>query len=308
MHLKAHRYFAKVAATGSFSATARHFKVPASSVSRFIAALEQELGQQLLYRHTRAVRLTDVGERYYAQIRAVLDLLDAADEEITGNLGRIRGLVRLNVPAALGRLHFARLAIELQGLYPELIIELSLNDEFIDPVEEGADIVLRVGQLEDSGLIGRLICRQQYLVCASPAYLAAQGEPATPEELAEHACLVHRTSVGTERWHFQRPGDEQRLAVEVSGPLRSNNSEVLLQAVLAGRGIGLFPSWLLDPQSFARGDLKPLLPDWEAALHAAPSPMHLISPENRLRSPKVRAVWDFLLEAIGSPPYWDFPR
>lgn len=307
MHLKAHRYFAKVAATGSFSATARHFKVPASSVSRFIAALEQELGQQLLYRHTRAVRLTDVGERYYAQIRTVLDLLDAADEEMAGQLGHIRGLVRINVPAALGRLHFARLAIELQALHPELIIDLSLDDAFIDPVEEGADIVLRLGRLEDSGLIGRLICQQQYRVCASPAYLAAHGEPATPEELAERVCLVHRSSVGAERWHFRRPGDEPWQAVEVSGPLRSNNSEVLLQAVLAGRGIGLFPSWLLDPQAFARGELAQLLPGWEAALHARPSPMHLISPENRLRSPKVRAVWDFLLHAIGSPPRWDFP-
>ena len=131
MHLKAHRYFAMVAVTGSFSATAKHFQVPASSVSRFIATLELEVGQQLLYRNTRAVKLTDAGERYYSQIRTVLELLDAADEEITGNLGVIRGLVRINAPAAFGRLHLSRSMIELQSIFPELSIELTLTDEFV---------------------------------------------------------------------------------------------------------------------------------------------------------------------------------
>lgn len=305
MQLKAQRYLAMVAVTGSFSATARHFRVPASSVSRFIAALEQEAGQQLLYRNTRGVKLTDAGERYYVQIRTVLELLDAADEELAGNAGSIRGLVRINAPAAFGRLHFGKLIIELQSVYPELITELTLTDDFIDPVREGADIIFRVGHLEDSGLIGRQICQQRYVLCASPAYLRARGEPKTPEELIDHDCLVHTGNGGSERWYFRLPDDGLPSVVDVTGPIRSNNSEMLLQAALAGKGVVLLPSWLMDRARIENNELKILLPHLEGAVNASPSQMHLISPENRLRSNKVRAVWDYLINAIGSPPYWD---
>jgi DNA-binding transcriptional LysR family regulator len=165
MQLKAHRFFAMVAVTGSFSATARHFQVPASSVSRFIASLEREVGQQLLYRNTRAVKLTDAGERYYVQIREVLDLLDTANEEVAGTSGSIRGLVRINAPVALGHLHIVKLLEGLYAHFPELSVELTVTDAFIDPVQEGIDLTFRVGHLEDSGLIGRKIC----VTCLRPA-------------------------------------------------------------------------------------------------------------------------------------------
>ncbi|APW37916.1 LysR family transcriptional regulator [Rhodoferax koreense] len=305
MHLKAHRFFAMVALTGSFSATARHFQVPASSVSRFIAALERELGLQLLYRNTRAVKLTDAGERYCLQIREVLDLLDAANEEVSGKGREIRGLVRINAPVALGRLHIAKL---LDGLYrqcPALTVELTLTDTFIDPVQEGADITLRVGHLEDSGLIGRKICDQHYVLCASAGYVKQHGRPRSPQDLREHACLVYQGTGGAQRWFFRRPGSDALEVVEVEGPLRSNNAEVLVQAALDGRGLVLFPSWLFSRESFSRTALVRLLPEWEASVEATPSQIHLLSPGNRLRARKVRVVWDFLLEAIGTPPYWD---
>lgn len=195
MHLKAHRFFAMVAVTGSFSATARHFQVPASSVSRFVAALEREVGQQLLYRNTRAVKLTEAGERYYLQIREVLELLDAAHEEITGKGAEIRGLVRINAPVALGHLHIVHLLNGLYEKYPQLTVELTVTDAFIDPVQEGADITFRVGHMEDSGLIGRRICDQQHVLCASPGYLEKHGTPTMPEELREHCCLDRKSVV-----------------------------------------------------------------------------------------------------------------
>ncbi|WP_342655291.1 LysR family transcriptional regulator [Pseudomonas sp. F3-2] len=305
MQLKAQRYLAMVATTGSFSATARHFRVPASSVSRFIAALEVEAGQQLLYRNTRGVKLTEAGERYYLQIRTVLELLDAADEELAGNVGKIRGIVRVNAPATFGRLHLGKLVTELRSLYPDLIIEVTVTDELIDPVKEGADIVFRIGHLEDSGLIGRRICEQRHVLCASPEYLSQHDEPQTPDQLRDHSCLVHITNGGSERWYFRGPEGGLPTAVDVTGPIRSNNSELLLHAALAGEGIVLVPSWLLKSDAFKTRQLKRLLPGFEGAVNAVPSQMHLISPENRLRSHKVRAVWDFLIEAIGSPPYWD---
>lgn len=305
MHLKAHRFFAMVAVTGSFSATARHFQVPASSVSRFIAALEREVGQQLLYRNTRAVKLTDAGERYYVQIREVLELLDAADEDVTGKAGGIRGLVRINAPVAFGHLHLVNLLNGLSALYPELTVDLTVTDAFIDPVQEGADITFRVGHLEDSGLIGRKICDQQYIVAASAAYLQQHGTPQSPQELRNHACLVYKGSGGPQRWYFRRPDNQASEIIEVHGPLRSNDGEVLLQAALAGRGIVFFPSWIFSRESFRQKQMIRLLPDWVGAVEPTPSQIHLISPENRLRSQKVRAVWDYFLDAIGSPPYWD---
>ncbi|MCA4960779.1 LysR family transcriptional regulator [Pseudomonas sp. Y24-6] len=305
MHLKAHRYFAMVAVTGSFSATARHFRVPASSVSRFIAALEREVGQQLLYRNTRAVKLTDAGERYYVQIREVLELLDAANEEVTGKGGEIRGLVRINAPVAFGSLHIVKLLNGLYDRYPQLTVELTVTDAFIDPVQEGADITFRVGHLEDSGLIGRKICDQQYVLCASADYLAKHGKPASPDDLQDQACLVYKGTGGAQRWYFRKPASNEVTIIEVHGPLRSNNAQVLVEAALAGRGIVFFPSWLFSRESFINKQLIQLLPDWEGAVEESPSQIHLISPENRLRSQKVRVVWDYFISAIGSPPYWD---
>lgn len=305
MHLKAHRFFAMVAVTGSFSATARHFQVPASSVSRFIAALEREVGQQLLYRNTRAVKLTDAGERYYVQIREVLDLLDAADEDVSGKVGDIRGLVRINAPVAFGHLHIVKLLNGLYEKYPELTVELNVTDEFIDPVQGGADIIFRVGHLPDSGLIGRKICDQRYVLCASAAYVEKQGAPQSPQDLAHHACLVYKGVSGVQRWHFRHPGDSSVEIIDPNGPLRSNNGLVLMEAALEGRGLVFFPSWLFSKESFKNKQLIRLLPEWEGSVESSPSQIHLLSPENRLRSQKVRVVWDYFLNAIGSPPYWD---
>jgi DNA-binding transcriptional LysR family regulator len=305
MHLKAHRFFAMVAVTGSFVATARHFQVPPSSVSRFIAALEREVGQQLLYRNTRAVKLTDAGERFYLQIREVLDLLDAANEEVMGKGADVRGLVRINAPAVLGRLHIAHLVNLLQARYPELEVELTLTDAFIDPVQEGTHVTVRVGHLQDSGLIGRKVCDQHYVLCASPEYLERHGIPQSPDALKHHSCLVYKGHFGAQRWYFRQTDDGPQQVIDVHGPLRSNNAEVLVQAALAGRGIVLFPSWLFSRDSFKQQALVVLLPAWTASVDAIPGQIHLVSPENRLRSHKVRAVSDFLLDAIGSPPYWD---
>ncbi|WP_407316539.1 LysR substrate-binding domain-containing protein [Pseudomonas sp. nanlin1] len=305
MHLKAQRFFAMVAQTGSFAATARHFQFPASSVSRFIAALEEELGQQLLYRNTRAVKLTEAGERYYVQIREVLELLDAAHEDAASKGSDVRGLVRINAPVALGRGHIARLVKGLHERHPELVVELTLTDLFVDPVQEGADITLRVGHLEDSGLIGRTIGNQRYVLCASAQYLEQRGVPQCPADLGQHSCLVYKSLSGAQKWYFRRHEADAPEVISVDGPLRSNNAEALVEAALAGLGIVFFPTWLFSQDNFRRGRLIKLLPEWIGAVENNPSQIHLITPENRLRSKKVKAVTDYLIEAIGNPPYWD---
>ncbi|MFJ4145235.1 LysR family transcriptional regulator [Pseudomonas sp. NPDC089734] len=305
MQIKALRYFLTVATTGSFLATARLFGVPASSVSRFIAALEKELGQQLFYRSTRAVRLTEEGEHFYLQVREAIELLDSAADQLAHRDAGIRGLVRINAPEALGRLHVAPLVNDLQVRYPDLSVELTLTDTFIDPVQEGADITVRVGGLMDSGLIGRMAVPQRYVLAASPDYLARHGSPATPDDLARHNCLLYKGKSGMQRWYFRRSDEDVLKVFDVSGQLRSNNAEALVAAAVAGRGLVLFPTWVFRKESFQNGSLISVLPEWEVAASAQESFIQILSPENRLRSRKVREVSAFLVEAIGSPPYWD---
>jgi DNA-binding transcriptional LysR family regulator len=305
MHLQALRYFLMVSTSGSFLATARHFEVPASSVSRFIASLEKELGQQLFYRSTRAVRLTEQGQRYYSQVREAVELLDSAADQLAHRDAGIRGLVRINAPEGLGRLHIAHLVNELQAKYPDLSVELTLTDTFIDPVQEGADVTIRVGRLLDSGLIGKVVSAHRYFLAASPEYLAIRGTPQTPEDLLRHSCLLYKGQQGPQRWYFRRSSKENFEPLDVSGPLRSNNAEVLVAAALAGRGIVLFPSWLFAPTSFKDRKLVSLLTDWDISASAEDLYIQILSPENRLRSHKVREVSAFLVDAIGSPPYWD---
>lgn len=305
MNIQALRYFLMVSTTGSFLATARHFEVPASSVSRFVASLEKELGQQLFYRSTRAVRLTEQGQRYYSQVREAVELLDSAADQLTHRDAGIRGLVKINAPEALGRLHIARLVNELQRQYPDLSVELTLTDAFIDPVQEGADVTIRVGQLVDSGLIGKVVSAQRYLIAASPEYLERRGIPQTPADLMQHNCLLYKGQQGPQRWYFRRASRENFESLDVRGSLRSNNAEVLVAAAVAGRGIVLFPSWLFAPKCFKDRKLVSLLTDWDISASAEGLYIQILSPENRLRSHKVREVSAFLVNAIGSPPYWD---
>ncbi|MBJ7515836.1 MAG: LysR family transcriptional regulator [Stenotrophomonas sp.] len=305
MQLKALRYFLMVASSGSFLATARHYQVPASSVSRHVAALEKDLGRQLLYRSTRAVSLTEEGERFLAQAREAIELLDQAADEIGGSSGDIRGLVRINAPEAFGRLHVADAVHALQDRHPGLSVELTLTDAFIDPVQEAADIIIRIGVPVDSGLIGHVIPGNTQRLLASPGYLAQHGAPAVPADLLQHHCLVYKGQLGAQRWYFQRAGEGPVETINVSGPLRSNNAEVLLAAALKGRGIVLFPTWLLDPGTLQRRELVALLPQWSASAMAEQAQIQLLSPQSRLRSRKIREVTAFLQQWLGTRPYAD---
>lgn len=305
MQLKALRYFVMVATTGSFSATAQHFQVPSSSVSRFISKLEQEIGQQLFYRNTRSVRLTEIGEKYFIQIKDVLDTLDFANEEATGKNSNVRGLVRINTAVALGRLHISRIVNKLHDVYPDLSVELILTDIFIDPVQEGVDIAIRIGSLQDSALIARKVCDQTYVLCASPEYLERYGTPETPQDIQKHQCLVYKGVSGSQRWYFRQDELDKPIEIEPQGPLKSNNAEVLVSAALESRGIILFPTWIFEENYFKNNKLVKLLPQWLCTVEPYTVGIHLVSPENRIRSKKVRTVLDFILKEIGNPPYWD---
>ncbi|MBP1849794.1 LysR family transcriptional regulator [Rhizobium halophytocola] len=297
------RLFLDVAASGSFSEAARRNGLPPSSVSRHIQALEQQLGQNLLFRHTRAVTLTEIGAIYCGEVRDVLAALDLASERARGAADAPSGLLRINAPVAFGRRHIAPLLAAYQARHRQVEIDLALTDGFIDPVAESTDIVIRIGRMPDSSLTGRQLTPQRYVLAASPDYLERHGDAPTPEALPQHNCLIYKGTNGAQKWYFRQAGEAFRSTV-VRGNLTSNNAESLVEAALAGQGLVLFPTWLLHEELRA-GRLVALMPDREASIDTATYGIHLIYPESRLRSLKVRSFRDYLIEAIGAPPYWD---
>lgn len=296
------RLFARVAALGSFTQAALEAGLPASSVSRHIAALEKHLAQRLLYRHTRAVRLTDAGERYYAHIRDALEQIDLAGETLNGPASEPRGTLRLNAPVALGRLHLVPLLGAFRQRYPQIQVDLTLSDAYIDPVQ--ADLTLRVSRLEDASYVARPVGQQRWVLCASPAYLARHGRPQQPSDLPRHSCLLYKGPHGIRRWHFRRPGQGRFEPVVEHGAFVSNNGEALVDAARLGQGLVLFPTWLLY-HALRAGELVPLLEDWEGSEATASVPIHLIYPHGRYLPPKVTLFLEHVLASWGQPPYWD---
>ncbi|MFN2411229.1 MAG: LysR family transcriptional regulator [Halomonas sp.] len=304
IRLMALRLFVRVASSGSFAEAARYFDLPASSVSRHIAGLERTLGQRLLYRHTRAVRLTDAGERYYQDIRHVLESLDLATEQVIGGSKHPQGVLRINAPVAFGRRHIAPLLSRFQDENAAVEVELTLSDAFIDPVQEGADVVIRVGALDDSSLVARQLAAQRFVACAAPAYIARHGQPSHPEALGEHNCLIYKGTRGEQPWYFHTHENTQAQRFPVTGNLYSNNAESLVEAALQGQGIVLFPTWLLF-DALLDGALVPILEQYHPMGEATREGIHAIYPENRLRSQKVATFLAYLVAQIDDPPYWD---
>lgn len=303
MDLNALLVFERVAATGSFTAAARHFRRAVSSISRQIRGLEDSVGQPLLYRHTRAVTLTEAGRRYYEEIRDILERLDMATEALSQPQAEPSGVLRINAPAAFGQHQIVPLLYHFQQRYPGIKVELFLNDRVVDPVREGHDVTFRVGNLSDSSLVARRLAPMNYAVAASPDYLARRGTPETPEALSEHNCLIYQGELGRQRWYFQR-GNTAEVAYEVDGSLASNDAESLLRAAALGQGLILFPTWLLATE-LARGALVEVLQPWRCEVMPGRRDLYVLTRERRLSTPKVKAFMQHLFETVTPVPPWD---
>lgn len=304
MDLNALRVFERVAATGSFTAAARHFHRAVSSVSRQIRGLEESVGQPLLYRHTRAVTLTEAGARYYEEVRDILERLDVATDELAEPAAELNGTLRINAPVAFGQRQVVPLLNHFQRLYPSLKAELQLNDRVVDPVREGHDVTFRVGELTDSSLIARCLAPMNYVLAASPGYIRAHGEPESPESLINHNCLLYQGEMGRQRWFFQTSDETRATPFEVTGNLYSDDAISLVQAALLGQGLVMFPTWLIADE-LRSGALVALLDSWRCEVNPGRRDIHVLTSERRLRSPKVRAFLDYLFESLAPLPPWD---
>ncbi len=304
MDLNALRIFERVAATGSFTATARHFHRAVSSVSRQIASLEEALGQQLFYRHTRAVTLTEAGLRYYQEVREILERLDLATEALTAPNTAPSGVLRLNAAVAFGQRQIVPILHHFQRRYPAIKSELMLTDQLTDPVREGIDITFRVGELADSTLVARRLASMNYVVVAAPTYIQRCGRPNTPDDLEHHDCLLYQGEMGRQRWYFHHAEQPQAFAYKVDGSLYSNDAESLVRAALMGQGLVMFPTWLIADE-LASGKLLPLLEAWRCEVVPGRRDIHVLYAQRRLHTRKVSAFLDHLFEMVGSTPEWD---
>jgi DNA-binding transcriptional LysR family regulator len=281
--------FVEVVENGSFSAAARRARLPVSSVSRGVARLEDALGVRLLQRTTRKLALTEAGRDYFARMRTVIGEARAATSAVAGRAQEPRGVVRITAPPGLQ--HLASLLAEIVGQYPELQIDLSLTMRSVDLVEEGMDLAIRGGNLEDSSLIAHRIGASDFLAVAAPSYLKVHGVPRTPGDLKQHACIGFRTRAGLLPWRLAGPAGKREVAVR--GPLVCDDLSFVRQAALEGAGIGLLPRPLVIEELRARR-LTRVLPRWSMA----ESSLYVLWPSRRLLPARVAVVRDHLVAGL----------
>jgi DNA-binding transcriptional LysR family regulator len=281
--------FVAIVDAGSLSAAARRLESSAAAVSRQLSALEEELGARLINRTTRRLTLTEGGRSYYERCKRILGDLDEAEAELSEHQVAPAGRLVVSAPVPFGSRFLAPVLADFMRQYPQVDIDLSLTDRFVSLVEEGFDVALRIGPLGDSTLIARRLGSFRRVVCGAPAYLAKLGEPKEPADLARYKCLIFTRLFDAYDWHFAKDGRE--IPVRVSGSLRTDSMDVVLQAALDGAGLCLANSWQLR-EHVAAGRLKVLLRDYELP----EVPINIVYPHARLLSAKVRAFIEFMVE------------
>ncbi|CAN7739423.1 LysR family transcriptional regulator [Variovorax sp. LjRoot290] len=300
--LQAMRTFVRVVEAGSFSAVAHEQDSSQSAVSKQVAALERALGARLLTRTTRSLALTEEGERYFEQARRLVDEIAEAEAGLRRGERQLGGWLRVAASVGFGRLKLMPVVQSFLEKHPEVRIDLRLSDGFIDLVEQGIDVAVRIGELQDSSLIARRAGTTHRMLVAHRRYMRALPKArqrlVAPEDLADHNCIVYTEIAMRNDWPFTAgPGAPHTVGttrtVRVEGNLQTNSSEVIRAAVMSGMGIGYSPAWLFDAE-LASGEVLRLLPDWPAL----EIPIHLVSPRERRHSAKVRAFAEHVAQAL----------
>lgn len=290
--------FVQVVEAGSFALAAERLNISRAMVSKHVQQLEDRLGVRLLHRTTRRLSLTEAGTAYYERCGAVLDALDEADVAAAQLALTPKGTLKVNAPVAFGTRHLYPAIAEYLRSYPEVKLDLTLQDEQVDLVKEGVDMALRVGQLGDSSLVARRLAPARLAVCGSPDYFAKYGVPRTPEDLKRHNCLGYAYSEFPETWHFT--GRDGEHAIQISGNMRANNGEVLRAAAIDGLGIALQPTFIVGDDLKA-GTLQAVLSHYTPEEFS----IYAVYPSRRHQSVKLRMFIDFLINRFGPEPYWD---
>ncbi len=287
--------FVTVVERGSFTAAADLLGLSKQFISRRLMQLEARLGVRLINRSTRRLDITPVGQAYYERVTRILADVEEAEQVISHQRTTPRGTLRLSAPMSFGTLYLGSLLPAFLMRYPDISIELELSDRRVDMLEEGFDMAIRIGSLQDSTLIARPLGASEMITCCSPDYLQTQGAPQTPEELSSHECLLYGHGRQAE-WLYQRSGSPARISVR--GRYRVNNGELLRDAAMAGLGITLLPSFIVGPE-LRTGRLIRLLDKFQPpALN-----IYALYPQHRQISLLIRVFSDYLHETLSQSAF-----
>jgi len=282
------RAFVQVFDAGGFSAAARQHGRSKALLSKYVTDLEDYLGVRLMNRTTRKLSLTEAGEAYYREASQLLQQLDDLDASISDQTAAPRGLLRISAPRNFGERTLAPAIFEFLLRYPEVSLDLRLEDRYVDLVDEGIDLALRISTMTDSSLIARKIADMRIVIAGAPALIARHGAPKTPEALRGLPCIIDTNLQGQANWRFVDAG--RTVSVHVSGPVRVNSPLAALEAARRGLGFAAMPSYLADP-AIAAGDLEAVLaryvPDGQT--------LQAVYPHRRHLAGKVRALIDHLV-------------
>lgn len=291
--------FVEVVKNRSFSAAAQVLDVSKSAVSKRITQLENQLGVRLLYRTTRKLSLTEAGERYFELASKAVDAAIQAEDAVMELQGEPQGRLRVSCSMSFGLLQVAPLIPKFIQRYPNIQIDLILDDRNMDLVAESIDVAIRSGTLSDSSLVARRLSPLRQVLCASPEYIKKHGEPSDPAELEQRNCILFSYSIDTNEWTLIR--EDQSYTVTVSGNFRVNNSIALLESLVEGIGIGRLPSFIAG-SALKSGKLVQVLADYRIPDHT----FYAVYPERAYLPAKVRAFINFAIEYFGGDnPHWD---
>ena len=289
------RAFVQVFEAGGFSAAAREHGRSKALLSKYVTDLEDELGVRLMNRTTRTLSLTEAGEAYYSEVSQILTHLDDLDASITNQTAEPRGLLRVSAPRNFGEMTLSTALFAFLNDNPDVSIDLRLEDRFVDLVDEGIDVALRISLLPDSTLIARKIADMPLKICAAPSVIAAHGTPTHPDALRNLPAIVDTNLANQSNWRFSEDG--KTLTVHVGGRVRVNSPAAAAEAAAAGLGYVALPGYLADPLIEA-GRLVPVL---DAFLPPTPS-LHAVYPHRRHLAGKVRALIDHLVAWFDAHP------
>lgn len=294
--------FVRTVETGSFSAAARELGLTPSALSKLVTRLEDRLGARLLQRTTRRLQLTHEGEAFFGRAHAILRAMDEAEAEVAKSGVSPRGLLRVHSGFAFGTYQLAAVIPRFLERYPDIELEITLNDRPVAMIEENIDLAIEIGALDESSMVARRICNLERVICAAPRYLERYGVPRNPDDLQHHNCLWISGFPALRRWPFIT--DDGVRVTHISGNVIANNVEMILQLVVAGVGIARLTD-IMAGEAIHRGDLVPILTNWH---HVEPVPLFATYPSGRHLAPKVRAMVDFLVDEFAHRPWRKLPR
>jgi DNA-binding transcriptional LysR family regulator len=284
--------FAKVAETRSFAAAAAELKLSNATVSKAVRRVEAKLKTRLFNRTSRRIALTEAGRHLSDRATHILAEGEAAEDEALARSSAVCGLVRLAAPMSFGVLHLAPLLPEFLAKYPEVSINLHLSDATVDMIGDGFDAAIRIAVLPDSSLIARRLCGMPRYLIGSPSYLKKHGRPRHPLHLAEHVCITYGHGTAAETWRFTHKNGKS-ATVRPSGPLRVNNGDAMMPALIAGVGLGILPEFILR-DTLDAGRLERLLVDWSLPSGS----VYWVTPPGGLRPKRVEVLADLLFERL----------